>query len=153
MYRKGVSALIFNGNDKFLLVNLESFEERYFAIPGGGIEPGETLEDAVYREAYEELGIRKGSLQLMGRSEIPVRFRFKEIKLTRNGNEYEGSERYFFGFRFLGNNDEIKPLKGEVRTYKWVPFAQLKDYLLFDNQLEETSEKIVEIFSRNQGVD
>jgi ADP-ribose pyrophosphatase YjhB (NUDIX family) len=52
MYRKGVSALIINKNDEFLLVNLKSFEEKYFAIPGGGVEQGETLEDAVYRERY-----------------------------------------------------------------------------------------------------
>ena len=148
MYRKGVSALIVNGDDKFLLVNLESFEGRYFAIPGGGIELGETPEGAVYREVYEELGIGKKSLQLVGWSKVPVRFKFREIKLTRDGKEYKGSERYFFGFRFLGNNDEIKLLKGEVRTYKWASLAQLKDYLLFDNQLDETSKKIVEIFHR-----
>jgi ADP-ribose pyrophosphatase YjhB (NUDIX family) len=53
MYRKGVSALIVNENNEFLLVNLESFEEKYFAVPGGGIERGETLENAVYREMRE----------------------------------------------------------------------------------------------------
>ena len=153
MYRKGVSALIVNENNEFLLVNLESFEDKYFAIPGGGVEQGETLEDAAYREIHEELGIGKRSLQLVGRSEISVRFRFKEIKLTHNGKEYEGSERYFFGFRFLGADDEIKPHDGEVRVCKWAPFAQLKDYLLFDNQLQETSEKIAEIFSRDRGMD
>ena len=153
MHRKGVSTLIVNENNEFLLVNLESFEGKYFAIPGGGVEQGETLEDAAYREMHEELGIGKRSLQFVGRSEIPARFRFKEIKLTRNGKEYEGSERYFLGFRFLGVDDEIKPQDGEVRAYKWVSSAQLKDYLLFDNQLQETSEKIAEIFSRDRGMD
>ena len=38
MYRKGVSALIMNKNKELLLVNLMSFEEKYFAIPGGGLE-------------------------------------------------------------------------------------------------------------------
>ena len=82
VHRKGVSALIVNENNEFLLVNLSSFEDKYFAIPGGGVEQGETLEDAAYREMHEELGIGKRSLQLVGRSEIPVRFRFEEIKLT-----------------------------------------------------------------------
>jgi hypothetical protein len=34
-----------------------------------------------------------------------------------------------------------------------VPFAQLKDYLLFENQMQETSEKIEEIFSRDRMMD
>jgi hypothetical protein len=42
MYRKGVSALIINNKNEFLLVNIESFEERFFAILGGGIEESET---------------------------------------------------------------------------------------------------------------
>ena len=148
MYRKGVSALIMNSNDEFLLVNLESFENKYFAVPGGGVEQGETFEDAVYREVHEELGIEKSSLRLAGKSPVPVRFKFKVITMNRDSKTYEGSERYFFGFCFVGNNSEIRPRKGEVRACKWVPFGQLKDHLLFDNQLQETSEKIVEIFPK-----
>ncbi|PIQ66347.1 MAG: hypothetical protein COV96_02010 [Candidatus Zambryskibacteria bacterium CG11_big_fil_rev_8_21_14_0_20_42_18] len=147
MYRKGVSALIINDNKEFLLINLESFKEKYFAIPGGGVEQGETLENAVYREIYEELNIGEKSLQFVGQSNIPIRFTFKEIKMTRDGNNYEGSERYFFGFRFVGTNNEIIPRDGEVRLYKWTPFAQLKKYLLFDDQLRDTQDKIKEIFT------
>lgn len=43
-------------------------------------------------------------------------------------------------------DDEIHPKEDEVRAYKWVPFVQMKDYLLFGNQLEDTLEKIKEIF-------
>ncbi len=146
MFRKGVSALIINKKQEFLLVNLESFEPHFFAIPGGGLENNETLEDAAYREIEEELGINKKSLEFIGQCKEPLQFKFKTIKLNRDGKEYEGSERYFFGFRFIGNDDEIKLQEFEVRAYKWVSFNDLKDYLLFDNQLEETSEKLLELF-------
>lgn len=147
MYRKGVSALIINSNNEFLLVNLISFEERYFAIPGGGLEDGETLEDAVYREVQEELGITANSLELVGKSDLPLQVIFKTPKINKKGEEYAGSERYFFGFKFIGNNNEIKLQEDEVRDYKWVSFADLNKYLLFDNQLNETVEKIKKIFS------
>lgn len=147
MYRKGVSALILNKNNEILLVNLTSFEHTYFAIPGGGVDGDETLEEAIYREIQEELSIKKESLVFVGKSDIPVNIIFKEIKLNREGKKYLGSERYFFGFNFIGNNDEIKIKKDEVRCYQWTALNDLKDYLLFDNQLTETQEKIKEIFS------
>jgi len=149
MYRKGVAALIINDRNEFLLVNLESFENKYFAIPGGGIESGESLEEAVYREIKEELDLKRSSLQLVGQSQTPLRFKFKVITMNRDGKTYEGSERHFFGFRLVGPDDQIQLKDGEVRAYRWVPFAELKDYLLFDDQLEETSAKIREIFPIN----
>lgn len=146
MYRKGVSALIANKNEEFLLVNLESFEDRYFAIPGGGVEEGETLEDAVYREIREELGISKESLEYIGEAAQPLRFTFKVAKMNREGKEYVGSERHFFGFRFIGEDSEIVPRKGEVRAFRWVPLADLHTHLLFEDQLGDTLGKIREIF-------
>lgn len=147
MFRKGVSALIINKKQEFLLVNLESFEPHFFAIPGGGLENDESLEDAAYREIKEEVGINKKSLEFIGQCKEPLQFKFKTIKLNRDGKEYEGSERYFFGFRFVGNDNEIELQEFEVRAYKWVPFNELKEHLLFDNQLEETREKILELFT------
>lgn len=146
MYRKGVSALIINSKDEILLVNLTSFEERYFAVPGGGVSVGETLHEAVYREIHEELGITKESLEFIGTSNTPIKFKFKVITLSRDGKEYEGSERYFFGFRLINDDIKIETKDGEVRMYKWVSFDELKDYLLFDNQLQETTKKMGEIF-------
>jgi putative (di)nucleoside polyphosphate hydrolase len=146
MFRKGVSAIVINDKNEFLLVNLESFEDKYFAIPGGGVEQEETLKDAVYRELNEELGIKEEHLQIVGQSDIPLRFKFKVIKMNRDGIEYEGSERYFFGFRFIGDEKMIIPNPGEVRLYRWVAYDKLKNYLLFDHQLQETLEKIKEIF-------
>lgn len=144
-FRKGVSALIINNMNEFLLVNLESFKTHFFAIPGGGLEEKETLEEAAYREIEEELGIGKRFLELLGFCKEPIQFRFTK-KMNRDGVEYDGSERYFLGFKFIGKDSEIKLLDGEIRSYKWVSYDDLKDYLLFDDQLSETTEKIRELF-------
>lgn len=146
MFRTGISAIIVNSKNEFLLVNLESFDHKYFALPGGGMEEGETLEDAAYREIHEELGIDKELLQYVRYSETPVLFKFKVITMNRDGKNYDGSERYFFGFRFIGTDANIKLKSGEVRSYKWVPFTKLKNFLLFEDQYEQTLEKIREVF-------
>ena len=39
---------------------------RYHLFPGGGVEAGETDEDAAIREAHEELGVRVEIVRLLG---------------------------------------------------------------------------------------
>lgn len=146
IFRKGVSALILNKNQEVLLVNLRSFETKFYAVPGGGIEAGETLDDAAYREIKEELGISKKLLESVGMSTSPIKLLFKTGKLKRDGVEYDGMERFFFGFHFLGKDDYITLQSDEIRGYKWVTFSNLKDHLLFENQLEDTTEKLLELF-------
>ena len=145
LFRKGVSALIVNSEKEFLLVNLESFEKHFFAVPGGGLDDNEHTDDAVYREVQEELGITRQSLEYIGACKEPLQFAFKTKKLHRNGREYDGSERYFFGFKFTGRDADIRLAEGEIRSYIWSPYEKLREYLLFENQLEDTQKKILEI--------
>ena len=146
IFRKGVSALILNTDNKILLVNLESFETKYFAVPGGGVEQDETWEQSVYREIKEELGIEKDLLILQGVALEPLQILFKQGKLHRDGVEYDGMERKFFGFRYKGDDSNIELQKGEIRSYMWTTVAELKNYLLFENQLQDTISKLLEIF-------
>ena len=53
--RNAVRALILNGN-KVLLLKKEDEKGSRYALPGGGQETGETLEQTLLRECAEELG-------------------------------------------------------------------------------------------------
>jgi len=45
----------------------------WWYVPGGALEPGETLEDGALRELYEEAGlVPTGALQSIGRETIPA---------------------------------------------------------------------------------
>jgi len=48
-----VSALIYNPQDQILLCRSHKWDDRY-SIPGGHVEYGETLEEALRREIDEE---------------------------------------------------------------------------------------------------
>jgi ADP-ribose pyrophosphatase YjhB (NUDIX family) len=50
--------------------------ESFWATPGGGLEDGETFDDAAQREAAEELGIAGGALKFLW--ERSTEFTFKE---------------------------------------------------------------------------
>lgn len=144
MYRKGSAALIINNKNQFLLVNLNSFKERYFSIPGGGQEKDETLFETIYRELNEELNIKKEDLELVGESKKALITEYLTPKIS-DGVEYNGSEKYYFGFKYIGDGN-VKANENEVRSCKWVDKKDFKDYLLFDDQTEDTMEKINEIF-------
>jgi 8-oxo-dGTP pyrophosphatase MutT (NUDIX family) len=149
MYRQGVSVLILNDKQEILLVNLTSFEHYFFAIPGGGIDGEESLEDTVYREVKEELGIDKELLQMVGRAENSSRFNFKTSPRVMHGVEYVGQERHFFLVKFLGQDSDIKLAEDEVRKYVWSNYQDLDKYLLFEGQLEITQQMLKELAPEN----
>lgn len=56
--REAVRALVIDPDDRFLLVRFEFPDAgTRWALPGGGIEPGESTVDALRRELEEELGL------------------------------------------------------------------------------------------------
>jgi 8-oxo-dGTP diphosphatase len=57
--RDGVRALVLDPHDRVLLVRFVNPEtgEEFWATPGGGLEPGEKLEDGLRRELREETGL------------------------------------------------------------------------------------------------
>ncbi|MEV6713261.1 NUDIX domain-containing protein [Lentzea sp. NPDC051208] len=54
------------------LLVVRSRNKKAFYLPGGKIEPGETLEDALVREVYEELGVEAGRPQVLKRYVAPA---------------------------------------------------------------------------------
>ena len=56
----------------------------YYAIPGGGVEPGETLENACLREVFEEVSLKTS------------------IKLYLGSEEYDKGISHYYLVNYLG---------------------------------------------------
>lgn len=62
--RLGVSAIIFNEQGKFLLT--QRADNGQWCLPGGAVEPGESVAEACEREVLEETGLRVRVKRLVG---------------------------------------------------------------------------------------
>jgi 8-oxo-dGTP diphosphatase len=78
-FRIGVFALIFDENQRILLAHRRDID--WWNLPGGGMEHGETVEDAVRREVREETGLEVEVKYLVGVYSKPQK---QEVVLTFN---------------------------------------------------------------------
>ncbi len=51
------AAVIIVNDGRILLMHRKRADRDYYVVPGGGVEPGETANDAAVREAKEETGL------------------------------------------------------------------------------------------------
>lgn len=58
-------SVIIQNRRKIVLIHRIKNSQEYYAIPGGGIEDGESPEDAAIREIKEELGFEVSNLKLL----------------------------------------------------------------------------------------
>ncbi|MBU1039155.1 NUDIX domain-containing protein [Patescibacteria group bacterium] len=63
--RQAARAVIFNNHKQVAIVKVN--KENYYKIPGGGLEPNETIEQALLRECQEEAGYSVKIDQPLGR--------------------------------------------------------------------------------------
>jgi NAD+ diphosphatase len=65
-----VIVLIHKG-DEVLLVRAKNFRTDFYGLVAGFVETGETLEEAVAREAFEETGVRINNIRYFGSQPWP----------------------------------------------------------------------------------
>ncbi len=63
--RVGASAIIFDESREKVLLTKRTDNGRW-CIPGGGMDPGESVEEACVREVYEETGLHVETTRLVG---------------------------------------------------------------------------------------
>lgn len=87
-------------------------------MPQGGIDPGETPEDAARRELHEEVGIDKA--ELLAASAGWHAYDLPAHLIPRAwGGAYRGQTQKWFVFRFTGDDSDIALDRHEPEFVRW----------------------------------
>ncbi len=109
-----VGALIFNPEGKMLLVRTHKFHDKY-VVPGGHIEVGEKMTDALIREAKEETGLDIYDLEFIF---------FQEF--IQDKSFWKNMHFIFFDFACKTNSSDVI-LNDEAESYIWVTLEEALD--------------------------
>lgn len=113
--------------DEILLQNRVKADWRGYALPGGHVEPGESIVDAVVREMQEETGLKILDPRLCGVKQFP-----------------DGDSRYIV-FLFSAREYEGKLHSSEEGKMEWVRRDRLEEYPVVDDL-----EQLLQVMERDE---
>lgn len=122
-YRPNVGMVICNREKQVFLAKRSGIDAWQF--PQGGIHPGEALDEAMYRELNEEVGLHPDDVIILGQTEEWVKYRFGSAKKTSGGETYLGQKQIWFLLQLIAPDTYINLTNAEHHEFddwKWVDF-------------------------------
>lgn len=112
--------------NRVLLMHRINKGKEYWTFPGGGVEKGETVKEAVLRELKEETSITAEVRTLL----YHLKYRHTD---GSKSTQYFYRCSYLSGRPKLGNFNEKEQMSKENNFYKpaWIPIAKIPRLLLF----------------------
>lgn len=116
------AGIILIKENKVALIERHRAGLNYLVFPGGGVDEGESVEQAAIREALEELGI-----------EVAIKQKIAEVRLGRRSKQIYFLVDQIGGEFGTGNGEEYTdadPDDPEEGTYipRWMPIDELPRY-------------------------
>lgn len=120
-YRPNVGIIL--TNQRYEVFWGKRIREHSWQFPQGGIKSGETPEEAMYRELYEEVGLKPEHVRILGRTrdwlryDVPARWVRREWRGT-----YKGQKQIWFLLRLIGRDSDISlraTAKPEFDAWRW----------------------------------
>lgn len=101
-------------------------------MPQGGVDPGESIKDAFYREMEEEIGTSHA--EILEILDQPLRYSLPSHLIGRLWNgQYGGQEQTWIAARFLGDDTDINISAHnppEFQAWQWVSLDSVLDLIV-----------------------
>lgn len=145
-YRKGIIAIVIDGDSNFLLVQKNDYKDNEWNFLGGGRKDGETLEQNLFRELKEEISSVRSDLEIIGISTHKIEYDYPaDLALKINDGKYRGQSYNQVVLRLIGNKDKLVFTTEEFKAHKWVKAKELVKHLTFPNQYKNHKKAIDEV--------
>ena len=134
--RNGVGIIVLNKDNKVFVAKRIDNPKNFWQMPQGGVDIGEDVLSAAYRELKEETSIK--NVKLIKEIDKVTTYILPEnlLGIIWKG-KYKGQKQKWFLMRFLGNDTEIniKTDKPEFLEWKWIDLESITDVVV-DFKLE-----------------
>ena len=129
-----VRAHIWDDSRNLLVVKIRDHIGPSWEVPGGGIEEHETVKQALARELFEEIGIKR----FMLKTHLSLKYQeiFEPEVIAKLSLNYVGQVVEDFGLMIEGTKPKIAPQTDEVMSWKWIADSEVSQYLNYMNQFE-----------------
>ena len=105
-------------------------------FPQGGVHAGESIKDAMYRELYEEVGLKPDAVEVVASTSGWLRYRLPRYMRRRSSAvRFLGQKQKWFLLRLLAGDDAVRTdrtAKPEFDHWRWVsywyPLAQVVSF-------------------------
>ena len=129
--RNGVGIIVLNKDNKIFVAKRIDNPKNFWQMPQGGVDEGEDLLTAAYRELEEETSIKNVELV----QEIDGMFIY-ELPKNLLGiiwkGKFKGQKQKWFLMRYLGKDSEIniQTKKPEFLDWKWINLEDITKYVV-----------------------
>jgi len=129
-YRSGVGIVLCNPRGLIFNGKRRDRRDPPWQMPQGGIQAGETPEQAALRELGEELGI--ADVTLVERSNEWTYYDYPDAATSRRAVNFRGQRHLWFLLRYDGDDDAIKidAPHGEFIDWRWRSAAETVDRVI-----------------------
>ena len=147
--REGVGIIVLNKENKVFVARRIDNPKNFWQMPQGGVDKGENLLEAAYRELEEETSMK--NVELLQEIDETMVYELPDhlLGIIWKG-KYKGQKQKWFLMKFLGNDEEIniKTQTPEFLEWKWINIDMLTKVVVdfkrhIYKELEEKLKKII----------
>ena len=116
-------------------------------MPQGGVDKGESPEEAALREMDEEIGVAAKLVDILEETEDWLYYDFPRDLLRRMGGPYLGQRQKWFALRFKGSDSDVRLDKHtpEFDAWRWAKLDDVPGLIVPFNR--PVYEQVAERFS------